>query len=114
MAQHRFRPLPLVHRRLTVLRVARVTPRMLRVTLGGEELTGFTRDGLDLAAFDSPGFDDHVKLIFAPGGDLAAALPRQLADTIDWPAAPHRETRDYTPRRFDPVAGELDLDFVLH
>lgn len=114
MAQHQFRSLPLVHRRLTVLRTSRVTPRMLRVTLGGDELRAFHRDGLDLAAFQSPGFDDHVKLIFAPGGDLTRALPRQLADTIDWPAAPERETRDYTPRRFDPVAGELDLDFVIH
>nr|WP_246482933.1 siderophore-interacting protein [Brachybacterium halotolerans] len=67
-----------------------------------------------MAAFDSPGFDDHVKLILAPGGDLESSLPRQLADGIEWTDAPHRESRDYTPRAVDLEEGWMDLDFVLH
>ena len=42
-------------RRLDVLRVTDLTPRMRRITLGGAELAGFT----------SVGTDDHVKLLFA-------------------------------------------------
>lgn len=114
MAHHRFVVHPLVLRRVHVVAVRDVTPRMRRVTLGGPELGAFTRDGLDLPAFASPAFDDHVKLVFAADGDVHAALPVQLEDGIDWPPSTTRQGRDYTPRRFDAAAGELDLDLVLH
>jgi NADPH-dependent ferric siderophore reductase len=61
---------------------------MVRVVLTGEQLEGFT----------SLGFDDHVKLIF-PNGEGGTTQP---------------EMRDFTPRRFDPTAGELWIDFFLH
>ena len=105
---------PLVLRELTVTRTAQVTPRMRRITLSGAQLGPFRRNGWPMPAFAAPGFDDHVKLVFATDGDLAAALPVQREHSIDWPPAPHRAGRDYTPRRHDPVTGELDLDFVLH
>lgn len=114
MAQRNFDTHPLVLRRLEVARVVDVTPRMRRVTLVGEQLAAFHADGFDLPAFTSPMFDDHVKMIFVEGGDIESALPIQRARSIDWPPAEHRRGRDYTPRRFDPVAGELDLDFVMH
>ncbi|WP_152360790.1 siderophore-interacting protein [Microlunatus speluncae] len=114
MAQHRIQTHPIILRRVQLARVVDVTPTTRRVTLTGDQLGAFSRDGLDLPAFHSPGFDDHLKLIFAADGDLAAALPRQLAHGIEWGPAPNRQGRDYTPRRFDPAAGELDLDFVLH
>jgi NADPH-dependent ferric siderophore reductase len=47
----------LQRRRLTVARVQRLPPNMVRVVLSGEDLQGFT----------SLGFDDHVKLIFPFG-----------------------------------------------
>jgi NADPH-dependent ferric siderophore reductase len=47
--------------------------------------------GDELRGFTSLGFDDHVKF-FVPGG----------------------EARDFTPRSFDAVAGELTIDFFLH
>ncbi|WP_029088576.1 siderophore-interacting protein [Brevibacterium album] len=105
---------PLVVRTVTVAAVEDVTPRMRRIRLTGAELGPFTRDGHTHPGFSSPGFDDHVKLIFAGGGPLETALPRQLPDGIEWTPAPHRDTRDYTPRSFDPDAGELVLDFVMH
>jgi NADPH-dependent ferric siderophore reductase len=114
MAQHRLRTHPLVLRRVEVSRVVDVTPRMRRVTLVGPELAAFERDGMPMPAFAAPGFDDHVKLVLASDGDVASALPVQRAHGIDWPAAPNRQGRDYTPRRFDPGTGELDLDLVLH
>lgn len=114
MAHRSFTTHPIVLRSLRVARVSDITPRMRRITLTGEQLDAFERNGLSLASFASTGFDDHVKLVFASDGDIAAALPVQLAQTIDWPNAANREMRDYTPRRFDPVAGELDIDFVRH
>lgn len=114
MAQHTQVTHPLVVRRLQVARTHDLNPRMRRVTLTGPELTAFHRDGFDLPAFVSETFDDHVKLVFAADGDIDAALPVQRARSIDWPPSEHRQGRDYTPRRWDPKAGELDLDFVLH
>lgn len=88
------------HRRLDVLRVTDLTPRMRRITLGGPQLQGFT----------SIGSDDHVKLMFACSTEEQAAL-----DNLDFSRDGARPTmREYTPRRIDLVAGELDIDFVLH
>lgn len=72
-------------RELTVTRVEKITPRMIRVTLHGS----------DLADFTSLGADDHVK-IFVPSDAGESAR------------------RDYTPRRYDAGKGELVLDFALH
>lgn len=114
MAQHDLIVHPLVLRNVRVAAVTDLSPRMRRVTLSGEELGAFTRDGIPLPAFASPGFDDHVKLIFAADGDLAAALPVQLPHGIEWGASESRQGRDYTPRRFDAATRQLDLDFVMH
>ncbi|WP_334662722.1 siderophore-interacting protein [Streptomyces cyaneofuscatus] len=113
-AQRAYTTHPLVLRRVTVRSVHQVTPRMRRVVLGGEELAAFTRDGTGHPAFAATGFDDHIKLILAADGDVHAALPAQLPHGIEWTPAEHRLTRDYTPRRVDPEAGELHLDFVVH
>lgn len=82
-------------RLLTVRQVQQLTPHMLRITLGGDELQGFA----------SLGFDDHVKLIFAD------PVTGELPSTTEGPRPP---MRDYTPRRFDAVAHTLDIDFALH
>jgi NADPH-dependent ferric siderophore reductase len=68
----------------TVLRTVRITPRMLRVTLVGDELRDYQGSGLP---------DESCRVIF-PGPDE----PRRV----------------YTIRRRDPAAGEIDIDFVLH
>jgi NADPH-dependent ferric siderophore reductase len=72
-------------RTLTVLEKRHVTPRMLRVVLGGEDFEDFT----------TPSADDHIKLyVPGEGGDL--------------------EGRDFTPRHFDAEAKELTIDIALH
>ena len=90
-------------RKLEVLRVVDLTPRMRRITLGGPELAGFI----------SLGTDDHVKLLFPQNAEQQAAL-----DTLVLGAGkddgPKPAMRDYTPRRYDLDALELDIDFVLH
>ena len=96
---------PLKMRLLKVLRTHRVSPQLLRVTLGGE----------DLADFVSGSFDDHIKVFFPPAGAEKPALPEVGADGIRFPEGqPRPETRDYTPRGYDNAARELDIEFVLH
>jgi NADPH-dependent ferric siderophore reductase len=89
-------------RKLEVLRVTDVTPKMRRVTLHGPDLTGFI----------SLGTDDHVKLIFATTPEEQAALENFVPGAPS--DGPKPVMRDYTPRRYDPASGELDIDFVLH
>jgi NADPH-dependent ferric siderophore reductase len=80
---------------VTVKRLERLTPRMVRVTFTGPELTDF--------AWNGPAA--HIKLIFATEA-AQAALPGT--------DSPRPATRTYTPRRFDRDARELDVDFVIH
>ncbi|QHG25458.1 siderophore-interacting protein [Pseudomonas sp. DTU12.1] len=89
-------------RRLEVLRVVDITPRMRRITLGGEQLAGFV----------SLGSDDHIKLLFAQNAAEQAALESPTFSVKG--EGPQPAMRDYTPRRIDLSRGELDIDFVLH
>ncbi|GGY04947.1 siderophore-interacting protein [Paludibacterium paludis] len=96
---------PLHFRLLEVRRVTRLSPLMVRVTLGGEALRGFV----------SESFDDHVKVIFPPPGASVPVMPVPGPDGVAFPEGVERgPMRDYTPRRFDAGALELDIDFVLH
>ncbi|MBB6156031.1 NADPH-dependent ferric siderophore reductase [Pseudomonas sp. JAI115] len=90
-------------RKLEVLRVVDLTPRMRRITLGGPELAGFT----------SLGTDDHVKLLFPQNAEQTAALETMVLGAGK-DNGPLPEMRDYTPRRYDLDKLELDIDFVLH
>lgn len=72
-------------RDLTVRSVETLTPHMIRITLEGDELDGFT----SLSA------GDHIK-IFVPDGQGGTAM------------------RDYTPRRYDPETRMLVVDFAVH
>jgi NADPH-dependent ferric siderophore reductase len=94
---------PIEVRTVTVTRREYVTPTMVRLTFGGPGLDG-------LHTYQA---DDHVKVIFPdPDGTYRVPVPND-AHMLDWPR-PSPTTRTYTIRRYDPAAGELDLDFVLH
>jgi NADPH-dependent ferric siderophore reductase len=77
-------------RTLSIKHVEKIAAHMIRVTLTG-----------DLQDFTSLGFDDHVKLFFPDG-------------TNDAQGAPNLLSRDFTPRRHDPAANTLEIDFALH
>jgi NADPH-dependent ferric siderophore reductase len=90
---------------LQVRRTERLTPHMIRVVAGGD----------DLATFPDTGYSDrYVKILFPRPGvaypepfdmdAVRADLPRE-----QWPAV-----RTYTVRAFDPAARELAIDFVHH
>jgi NADPH-dependent ferric siderophore reductase len=92
---------PLVVRRLRVLRRESLSPRLLRLTVGGNELDGFV----------AAGPADHVKLFVPDPVTGALHVPTVGPDGIVRPAVPPT-VRDYTPRAVRP--GELDIDVVLH
>ncbi|WP_414940515.1 siderophore-interacting protein [Amycolatopsis sp. cmx-11-51] len=91
--------------RLRVLRTERITPHMVRIVAGGEEIASFQPNEFT---------DAYVKVHFRVPGvtypepfDLARVreeLPRE-----QWP-----RMRSYTVRAFDRDLGELVLDFVHH
>jgi NADPH-dependent ferric siderophore reductase len=91
-------------RLLEVLRVATLSPALRRITLGGSDLRGFV----------SPSPDDHIKVFFFPSGTTTCKPANGPAGPV-WPNGVERPPmRDYTPRRYDELAQELDIDFVLH
>jgi NADPH-dependent ferric siderophore reductase len=96
--------LPLVARRLDVVRVEDLSASMRRVALGGPELAGFRADGPT----------DHAKVWFPPDGrpDDAPLLPAEV-DGV-WVAPDGAVCRDYSIRTFDPAAGEVVLDMAVH
>ena len=106
MTQHESRMVrhPLVFRRLQVREVIDLTPHMRRIVVGGSELEGF----------HSSAPDDHIKVFFPnPAGEYITPTPGP-----DGPVFPEGKTpspaRDYTPRHYDPAAGTLAIDFVIH
>ncbi len=104
-----------VLRELEVRAVRDVSPGMRRLTLGGPALGAHDDEGLALPALDSPGFDDHVKVFVPLEGTDRPVLPSQREDGLDWTTEGTRPIgKDYTPRRVDLDALELDLDFVRH
>jgi NADPH-dependent ferric siderophore reductase len=91
-------------RLLQVARVTSLNPQLLRITLTGSALEGFT----------SLSYDDHVKVFFpAPGADKPL-VPTAGPDGPVWPEGGRPVMRDFTPRRYDAKANELDLEFALH
>lgn len=71
-------------RELVLARVHAIGPNFRRLTFTGD----------DLADFVSASFDDHLKVLLDAGG-------------------PEPLRRDFTPRRFDAAARELDIEFAV-
>ncbi|WP_152364712.1 siderophore-interacting protein [Microlunatus speluncae] len=106
---------PVSLREVEVVRIADLTPGLRRVTLSGAQLRAFTSaNGFAQPAFTSPGFDDDIRLVFRYPGQEAPVLPVQRERGVDLPRSPRPLSKVYTVRRWDPAAGELDVDFVKH
>jgi NADPH-dependent ferric siderophore reductase len=96
---------PFVFRLLRVKRTKWLTPHMVRVTLTGDELPGFRSDAAD----------DGIRLYFPPDPTDALWVPSVEDSKIVWPAEDKKlPSREYSGRRYDAAANELDIDFVVH
>lgn len=92
-------------RLLRVRRTRQLTPHMRRITLAGDALAGFP--------VDSDGA--HIKLLLPRHGQLEPVLPTLGPEGPIWPPDDIRPiSRTYTVGHYDALAGELDIDFVLH
>lgn len=102
-------------RKLQVLRTMDVTPGMRRVTIGGPQLAAHVAEnGFGVNAFRSDGFDDEFKLILPDPETGELQVPTQNDGRLNWAPGSFSSTRTYTVRRWDPDAGELDIDLVKH
>jgi NADPH-dependent ferric siderophore reductase len=95
-------PYPIGIRELVLTRKRRLSPSMVRLTLGGPQAAGF----------ESHVPDEHIRLIFPDPESGELRLPTRDGLALDWPR-PHPISRVYTVRRHDPAAGEVDVDVVL-
>lgn len=92
--------------RAQVRTVVALTPTMIRIVFGGEDLRRFVSSG-------DP--DERLVVVLPRPGKRHAPDPVRQADgTLDYPADDEPEIRSYTVRRFDPAAPELVIDFVRH
>ena len=69
--------------------------------------------GSDLAGFNSPSFDDHIKVFFPENAGSAMALPQMTDDGIVWPGGVRPAARDYTPLTVNGT-DSLTIDFYIH
>ena len=96
---------PIKVRSAWVKAVTKPTPYMTRITLQGE----------DLQDFYSPGFDDHVKLLFPEQAGQELAVPQVGERGLVFAEGQAKPLmRDYTPLSYDNHAQELVIDFVSH
>ncbi|MCT1602948.1 siderophore-interacting protein [Kocuria sp. p3-SID1433] len=93
-------------RRLRVVRVEDITPRLRRIVLTGEDLGGFP--------FQEFAPSDKVKLLFPEPSTGVLPMPESTEKGLRWPGGHKPETRSYTVRGFDPEKAELLIEFVLH
>jgi NADPH-dependent ferric siderophore reductase len=88
-----------------VVRVSQLTPHMVRVTLGGENMEGFY----------SKGPAEHVRIYLPDETTGVLTLPVDGSEGLDFPTDVARpKSRAYTPRHWNAEANELDVDFVIH
>ncbi|MHA6626143.1 siderophore-interacting protein [Pseudonocardia sichuanensis] len=95
-------PYPIHIRECEVLGARMLGSALLRLTLGGDGAAGF----------ESHAPCEHVKLIF-PDEHGELRLPEPDGLKLRWPR-PMPVSREYTVRRYDPDAREIDLDIALH
>jgi NADPH-dependent ferric siderophore reductase len=95
-------------RSLTVSATRRLSPGFVRVSLTGDDLTGFV----------SAGPTDHSKLFFPDPETGTITAPAVVDGAMRRPEAGTIIMRDYTPRAFRPGSAgqlpEVDFDFFIH
>ena len=100
----RVRREPPAFRRVSVRRTQPLSPHMIRVTLAGPELDGFTAD-LPAAS---------VRVLVPVPPSAALVVPTWNGNEFLLPDGSRPPIRTLTPRRVDPASLELDVDVVIH
>lgn len=95
---------PPAFRRLAVRSTEKLSSRMLRVVLGGDELDGF--------AIEAPA--SSVRLLLPPAVGDELVMPQWSGNQFELPGGERAPIRTFTPRHHDPGRNELTLDMVLH
>jgi NADPH-dependent ferric siderophore reductase len=91
-------------RRLQVRSKQLLSPHMLRIVVGGDELEGF--------AIASPA--SSVRLLLPPRGERTLVMPTWNGNQFELPDGTRAPIRTFTPRYHDDTRRELTLDVVLH
>ena len=100
----RVRREPPAYRRVTVTQVESVTPRLIRVTVGGAELEGLV--------VEQPAAS--VRLLLPAPGSAELVFPTWNGNEFLLPDGKRPAIRTLTPLRLDPSAHQLDLEIVVH
>ncbi|PRX96657.1 siderophore-interacting protein [Allonocardiopsis opalescens] len=93
-----------------VLRSEQISPHLVRVTVGGDDLARYTFQGFDqwfrlaIPVGGGTRFDNLPERIDMPGYLRYLALPKGTRPVL----------RNYTARAYRAGARELDIDFVVH
>lgn len=91
--------------RAVVVRTEDLSPGLRRIVLGGPGLAGFATTGCG---------DEYLRVLLPAEGAREPVLPVIADGVLDYGSVDLDLLRTYTVRAFDPVAGEVTLDFVLH
>ena len=95
-------PPPLI---VKVRRVSRFTPRMVRITVGGEQMNGF----------QTRGAAEHIRVYLPDSETGELVLPVEGREGNAFPQDGKRPpSRAYTPLRWNPDRLEMDIEFALH
>lgn len=80
-----------------------ITPHLIRVTFGGDDLIGFPENCNG----------GHIKVFFPNQESGILQLPVRYEDHVEYPE--HKPVpRAYSVRKYHPETNELDIDFVAH
>src|SRR4029078_2493984 len=86
-----------------VVETIALSPSLVRIIFAGPGLAGFTA---------GPFNDHYVQLLFPQGASETPFDPGAIGGErpkAEWPVV-----RTYTVRHWDPIRGELTIDFVVH
>jgi NADPH-dependent ferric siderophore reductase len=100
----RLRREPPRFRAVTVRRVERLSPRMVRVTLAGPDLAGLN--------VEQPAAS--VRMLLPSAGTTELVVPTWNGNEFLLPDGQRPMIRTFTPWRVDPEALELDVGIVVH
>jgi NADPH-dependent ferric siderophore reductase len=95
---------PPAFRRVAVRAVAPVTPRLVRVTVGGPDLDGLV--------IEQPAAS--VRLLLPPRGSTGLVMPAWTRNEFLLPDGSRPPIRTLTPLRLDPERQELEVEIVVH